>query len=208
MFEFEEKFLALKKKNIVGIDEAGRGPLAGCVSCAAVILPLDKNSRIEGVNDSKKLSEKIREKLFNEIIKKAISYSVVFVDEKEIDRINILNATKQGMLNAVLNLSVKPDILLIDAVKLNTELEQEVIIKGDEKSYSIAAASILAKVTRDRYMHEQAKIFPQYLFEKHKGYATAEHIQKLKEFGPCQLHRQTFLKNFLNTEVINKKFLN
>ena len=184
-------------KYICGIDEAGRGPLAGPVVIGAVILPMD--SLIEGVNDSKKVSEKKREKVFEEIISQAISYNVGIVDQNTIDEINILNATKLGVKKAIEGLEVKPDLILVDALT-NIEtfgIPYKSIIKGDAKCYSIAAASIIAKVTRDRMMIEWDKIFPQYGFAKHKGYGTAAHIQALKENGPCMLHRKSFIKKFV-----------
>ncbi len=183
-------------KNICGIDEAGRGPLAGPVVVAAVIMPED--SMIEGVNDSKKVSEKKREKLFEEITSQAITYGVGIVDQKEIDEINILNATKKGLTKALTELSQKPDIILVDALTgIDTlGVPYQSIIKGDAKSYSIAAASIIAKVTRDRIMRSWDEVYPEYGFEKHKGYGTAAHIQAIKENGICPLHRKTFVKNF------------
>ncbi len=196
MLEYENKYLSLGNKFIAGVDEAGRGPLAGPVCVASVIMPLDKNSIIEGVNDSKKLTEKKREKLFDQIVNKAFAFSVEFIDEKIIDEINILNATKKGMINAINNLSVKPDVVLIDAVKLDVNVKTESIIKGDALSYSIACASILAKVSRDRLMLEMDNKYPNYNFKKHKGYGTKEHIANLKKFGACEIHRQTFIKNF------------
>ena len=196
MLEYENKYLSLGNKFIAGVDEAGRGPLAGPVCVASVIMPLDKNSIIEGVNDSKKLTEKKREKLFDQIVNKAFAFSVEFIDEKIIDEINILNATKKGMINAINNLSVKPDVVLIDAVKLDVNVKTESIIKGDALSYSIACASILAKVSRDRLMLEMDNKYPNYNKKKHKGYGTKEHIANLKKFGACEIHRQTFIKNF------------
>ncbi len=183
---------------VAGIDEAGRGPLAGPVVCACVILPLTSENIIDGINDSKKLSEKKRELLFDKIIEKAISYSIVEVDEKTIDEINILNATKLGMKKALESLKVTPDIVLIDAVKVDTNLPQENIIKGDAKSYNIAAASILAKVYRDRLMVEMSKKYPEYGFEKHKGYGTKVHVEALKKYGKCEIHRNTFIKKFVS----------
>ena len=181
-------------KFICGIDEVGRGPLAGpVVTCACI---MDLTDLVDGVDDSKKLTEKKREKLFEEIKSKAISYSICEIDHTEIDNINILNATKKCMLNSVNSLDVKPDILLVDAVKLNTDIDQINIIKGDAKSYTIACASILAKVHRDRLMKEYAKLYPQYSFEKNAGYGTKAHIEAIKEFGPCKIHRKTFIKNF------------
>lgn len=197
MFEYEEKYSSDGYKLIAGIDEAGRGPLAGPVVCAIAIMPLDKDKIIDGVNDSKKLSPKVREVLYDKIINTAIAYKIEVVDNKTVDKINILNATKQGMINCINNISITPDIVLIDAVKINSDIVTVPIIKGDEKSYSIACASILAKVYRDRLMQHYDKIYPQYLFAKHKGYGTQKHIELLKKFGKCEIHRDTFIKNFL-----------
>ena len=184
-------------KYICGIDEAGRGPLAGPVVVASVIMP--ENSMIEGVNDSKKVSEKKREKLYEEITKEAISYGVAIIDQNEIDRINILNATKHGLTTSIKELKVKPDIILVDALtKIDTcGIPYNSIIKGDAKSYSIAAASIIAKVTRDRIMRQWDEVYPQYGFAKHKGYGTAAHIAAIKENGICPLHRLSFVKKFI-----------
>ena len=151
---------------------------------------------IEGVDDSKKLSEKKREILFEEIKTKAISYCIAEVSEKEIDEINILEATKNAMKNAEKGLAIMPDITLVDGIDLHLPFNAEYIVKGDAKSYSVACASILAKVYRDRLMKEYAKEFPEYGFEKHKGYGTKVHIDKIREIGPCRLHRKTFIKNF------------
>ena len=183
--------------NICGIDEAGRGPLAGPVVVAGVIMPED--SMIEGVNDSKKVSEKKRELLYDKIIEEAISYSVAIIGQDIIDDINILNATKQGVTNVVKGLDKRPDLIIIDALNhINTDgVPYEPIIKGDAKCYSIAAASILAKVTRDRIMREWDEIYPQYGFKQHKGYGTAKHIQAIKEYGLCPIHRRSFTKNFV-----------
>jgi ribonuclease HII len=193
----EESLYNDKIEYICGIDEAGRGPLAGPVVVGAVILP--KDSMIEGVNDSKKVSEKKREKVYEEIIQNAISYSVGIVDQKTIDEINILNATKLALKRAIEGLEVKPNIILVDALtNIDTcGIPYKSIIKGDAKEYSIAAASIIAKVTRDRMMLEWDKIYPEYGFAKHKGYGTAAHIKALKENGPCMLHRRSFIKNFI-----------
>ena len=180
---------------IAGIDEAGRGPLAGPVVCAAVILPLD--GQIEGVDDSKKLSPKKRELLYQQIIDRAISYCIVEIDEKTIDKINILQATKLGMQRVLDGLTVKPQRVLIDAVKLDTDLPQENIIHGDAISYSIAAASILAKVHRDRLMKKLDQKYPEYNFARHKGYGTKEHIENLKKFGKCEIHRESFIKKII-----------
>ena len=184
-------------KNICGIDEAGRGPLAGPVVIAGVIMPED--SMIEGVNDSKKVSEKKREKLYDIILEEAISYSVAIIGQDVIDEINILNATKQGVTKVVEGLDVKPDLILVDALThIDTKgIPYDSIIKGDAKCYNIAAASIIAKVTRDRIMRQWDEIYPQYGFINHKGYGTAKHIQALKEYGPCPIHRKSFIKNFI-----------
>ena len=184
-------------EHICGIDEAGRGPLAGPVVVAGVIMP--KDSMIEGVNDSKKVSEKKREKLYDIILEEAISYSVTIIGQDVIDEINILNATKEGVTKVVEELDVKPNLILVDALThINTKgIPYDSIIKGDAKCYNIAAASIIAKVTRDRIMREWDEIYPQYGFINHKGYGTAKHIQALKEYGPCPIHRKTFIKNFV-----------
>ena len=196
--EIDKSYFKKGYNYICGIDEAGRGPLAGPVVVAAVIMP--KDSMIEGVNDSKKVSEKKREKLYELIIEEAISYIFWFVDQNEIDRINILNATKAGLTEAVRTLKVKPELILVDALtNIDTcGVPYQSIIKGDAKSYSIAAASIIAKVTRDRIMREWDKVYPQYGFEKHKGYGTAAHISAIKENGLCPLHRLSFVKNIIN----------
>jgi ribonuclease HII len=183
--------------NICGIDEAGRGPLAGPVVVAGVIMP--KDSIIEGINDSKKVSEKKREKLYDLIIEEAISYSVAIIGQDIIDNINILNATKEGVTKVVDGLDVKPDLIIIDALDhINTRgIPYEPIIKGDAKCYNIAAASILAKVTRDRIMREWDEVYPQYGFVQHKGYGTAKHIQAIKEYGLTPIHRRSFTKKFV-----------
>lgn len=198
MFDYENKALNSGYKLISGIDEAGRGPLAGPVCVSMVIMPLDKENIIEKVNDSKKLSAKMRDKLYEEIISKAIDYQIEFIDEETIDKINILNATKLGMKNCINNIKTKPNYILIDAVKLDIDIPYEPIIKGDALSYSIACASILAKVSRDKLMVEIDKKYPNYNFKKHKGYGTKEHIENLKTFGPCKIHRKTFIKNFVD----------
>lgn len=181
---------------ICGIDEAGRGPLAGPVVAAAVILP--KDCQILFLNDSKKVSEKKRELLFDEIKEKAVSYGIGIASPERIDEINILQATYEAMRQAVSQLSVEPEILLNDAVTIpGLDMMQVPIVKGDAKSISIAAASILAKVTRDRMMVQYDELFPEYGFARHKGYGTAVHIQALKEHGPCPIHRRTFIKKFI-----------
>lgn len=198
--EIEESIYQQGKKSICGIDEAGRGPLAGPVVVASVILP--RESMIEGVNDSKKVSEKKRELLYEEITSQAISWSVGIMDEKAIDKINILNATKQGVTECISGLQHKPDLILIDALShINTcGIPYESIIKGDAKSYSIAAASIIAKVTRDRIMRQWDEVYPQYGFAGHKGYGTAKHIAAIREYGICPIHRRSFVKNFWHEE--------
>lgn len=194
MLDYEKNFNC---KLIAGVDEAGRGPLAGPVVCACVIMPMQSEKIIEGVNDSKKLSAKKREELFDKIVDIAISYSIVEIDEKTIDEINILQATKLGMKRAVEHLKVLPDLVLVDAVKIDVALPQENIIKGDALSYNIAAASILAKVHRDRLMENFDKKYPEYGFAKHKGYGTKAHIEALKKYGKCEIHRDTFIKKFV-----------
>lgn len=184
-------------KYICGIDEAGRGPLAGPVVVASVIMP--ENSMIEGVNDSKKVSEKKREKLYDLILSEAISYGVGIIGQDEIDEINILNATKKGLTISLQELTQKPDLIIVDALNnidtLGTKYES--IIKGDAKCYSIAAASIIAKVTRDRIMREWDSVYPQYGFAQHKGYGTAKHIAAIKEYGLCPIHRRSFTGHFI-----------
>ncbi len=192
-YEYENLYHSEGFDIVCGVDEAGRGPLAGPVFAAAVILP-DGLEDI-GLNDSKKLSEKKRDALFDIIKEKAISYSIASASEKEIDEINILNATFLAMKRAVEGLMIKPDIALIDGNrKPNTGIKEETIIKGDAKSISIAAASILAKVSRDRYMLELDRQYPEYQFAKHKGYPTALHYEMIKKYGVSPVHRVTFLK--------------
>ena len=193
---FEENAIRAGYKVVCGIDEAGRGPLAGPVHAAAVILPI--GLEIEGLNDSKKLSEKKREQLFDVICEKVIDYSIGVATEAEIDEINILNATFLAMHRAVEGLKTRPDYALIDGNQYPKIpfIVEETVVKGDAKSMSIAAASILAKVSRDRFMLEKTKEFPQYEFEKHKGYGTKLHYEKLREFGPSPIHRMSFLKKF------------
>ena len=192
--EYENKHLELGCRYIAGVDEVGRGPLAGPVVCASVIMNLD--DIIEGVTDSKKVSEKKREMLFDVIKEKAIAYCISEISPEEIDEINILNATKKCMINSIKGLSVTPDVVLVDAVNLDVDVKTEPIIKGDLKSYTIGAASILAKVYRDRLMKEYAKEFPKYGFDRNAGYGTKEHIDMIKEIGPCKIHRRTFIKIF------------
>lgn len=194
---FDQKFYDQGINLLAGIDEAGRGPLAGPVVVACVIMP--KDAKILGINDSKKVAEKKREKLYEQIMQEAVSVGVGIVDQKKIDEINILNATKKALTEAISKLTVKPELILVDALQhINTlGIPYTSIIKGDATSYSIAAASIVAKVTRDRIMEEWDEVYPDYGFSKHKGYGTTEHIQKIKEIGPCILHRKSFIKNFI-----------
>lgn len=195
MREYEHTYAACHA--ICGIDEAGRGPLAGPVVAGAAILPVD--CEILFLNDSKKLSEKRREELFLEIKEKAVAWSVGIVGPDVIDEINILQATYEAMRQAIAGLSVQPDILLNDAVTIpGVAINQVPIIKGDAKSVSIAAASILAKVTRDHMMAEYDILFQEYGFAKHKGYGTAVHIAAIRQFGPCPIHRRSFIKNFVS----------
>lgn len=182
---------------IAGVDEVGRGPLAGPVVCAAVIMPLGLDELIAGVDDSKKLSEKKRIQLAEEIRKRALAYSIVEIDEKTIDEINILEATKRGMKRAIESLALVPDVVLTDGnMTIDIPHRQRSVIHGDALSYSIGAASIIAKVYRDALMEDYAKIYPDYAFEKNKGYGTAAHIQGIKEHGLCPIHRRTFTKKF------------
>ena len=197
MLDYEKKYLDQGIKLIAGIDEAGRGPLAGPVCVAIVIMPMNEEMLIDKVNDSKKLTEKMRDKLYDEIISKAIAYHIEMVDEMTIDTINILNATKLGMLTCINEIAVKPEMVLIDAVKIDSDIPTDSIIKGDALSYNIACASILAKVTRDRFMVSIDEKYPQYNFKKHKGYGTKEHIENLKKYGKCEIHRESFIKNFV-----------
>lgn len=191
---FEKKYSSYKL--IAGIDEAGRGPLAGPVAAGAVILP--ENCRILYLNDSKKLSASKRDELFDEIKEKAVAYGVGIVSPERIDEINILQATLEAMEEAVKAMDIEPDMLLIDALAIPAlPYKQTGIVKGDAKSVSIAAASIIAKVTRDRIMMDIDKIYPEYGFASHKGYGSKAHIEALKKYGPCPVHRKTFIKNFI-----------
>ena len=195
-YSYEKQAMEKGFKTICGIDEAGRGPLAGPVYAAAVILPIDLE--IDGLNDSKKLTEKKREALFDIICEKAISYSVGIATEEEIDEINILNATFLAMRRAVDGLSIKPDYALIDGNQHpKLSIPDETVVKGDGKSLSIAAASILAKVSRDRFMLEIAEKYPEYCFEKHKGYGTKLHYEMIEKYGVSPVHRRSFLKKIL-----------
>lgn len=198
-FKIENEYYNKQYSAVCGIDEAGRGPLAGPVYAAAVILPRD--AVILGLDDSKKLTEKKREALFDVITETAIAYSIGFADEKEIDEINILQATFLAMKRAVDALSVKPDFALVDGnqdPKLG--IDTLTVVKGDAKSMSIAAASVLAKVSRDRFMIEAAKKYPQYEFGKHKGYGTKLHYERIEQYGICDIHRKTFLKKIIGEQ--------
>ena len=196
-YEYEKAAVSSGFNIICGVDEAGRGPLAGPVCAAAVILPTD--AVIEGLDDSKKLSEKKRERLYGEIINKAIAYSVAYGTLEEIESVNILEATFLAMNRAIDGLSVKPDFAIVDGnrVPKNIKIPCATLVKGDSKSMSVAAASVLAKVTRDRLMLTYDEKYPQYNFKKHKGYGTKEHTRLLKEYGPSPIHRLSFLKNIL-----------
>lgn len=196
MTSFERKYQDYGFTSVCGIDEVGRGPLAGPVVAAAVILPRD--CEILYVNDSKKLSAQKREELYDVIMEQAVAVGLGYASHERIDEINILQATYEAMREAVGKLSVQPDLLLNDAVKIpQLHMKQVPIIKGDAKSISIAAASIIAKVTRDRMMVEYDSIFPEYDFAGNKGYGSAKHIEALKEIGPCPIHRKTFIKNLI-----------
>lgn len=194
--EYENEAYSKGYNCVCGVDEAGRGPLAGPVFAAAVILP--RGYVIEGVNDSKKLSEKKREKLFEKIKTEALCYSIASVDEKTIDEINILNATFLAMEKAVEGLEIKTDFVMIDGNRAPKHLDIpcQTVVKGDAKSASIAAASILAKVSRDRFMLEMAEKYPEYCFEKHKGYGTKLHYEMLDKYGVSEIHRKSFLKSW------------
>ncbi|HCI59888.1 MAG TPA: ribonuclease HII [Ruminococcus sp.] len=194
--EYEQNAELKGYKAICGVDEAGRGPLAGPVCAAAVILP--PNTIIDGVNDSKKLTEKKREALFDVIKETAVSYCIAYASVEEIESINILNATMLAMKRAVEGLNVKADYAMIDGNKMPPlDIDGETIVKGDAKSMSIACASILAKVSRDRLLYEYAKEYPQYQFDKHKGYGTAAHREAILKYGPCPYHRMSFLTKIL-----------
>ena len=191
MLEYEKKYWNMGKSLVAGIDEAGRGPLAGAVYAAAVIF--EPGVVIEGINDSKKLTEKKREYLFDVICEKALCYSIVSVDEKTIDKINILESTYLAFSKSIENLTITPHIALIDGNRAkNIPVDFETVVKGDSLSQSIAAASILAKVPRDRYILKMDELYPQYGFKNHKGYGTKEHLDAIREFGPCPIHRLTF----------------
>lgn len=201
MKAFDKKYLNSKVKYLAGVDEAGRGPLAGPVVAAAVIF--NRNTFIKDVNDSKQLTENKREELFDKIISKALAYSVSIIDHDVIDEINILNASLLAMKKAVGELKIKPDLILVDGNKtFDSEIPVIPIVRGDSLSFSIAAASILAKVTRDRLMKSFAVQYPDYLWEQNKGYPTKQHREVIKKIGPSPLHRKTFLKNILSRQQV------
>ena len=193
LWSFEQRAWDEGFTHVCGVDEAGRGPLAGPVCAAAVILP--RGLEIEGLNDSKKLSEKKRDKLFDAICAEAVSYGIAFASVEEIEEVNILNAAMLAMNRAIERLSVKPALALVDGNRNSAiKMPSRCVVKGDAKCADIAAASILAKVTRDRYMLEMAEKYPEYHFEKHKGYGTKLHYEALREYGPCEIHRPSFLR--------------
>ena len=202
LYQYEEQLEDLGIKYIAGVDEVGRGPLAGPVVVAAVILPL--NLRIKGINDSKKLSLKKRNELYKIILNEAIAVNVSFIDERVIDEINIYEATKKGMLEAISGLKIKPEHVLIDAMPLRElAIAHTSIIHGDALSASIGAASIIAKVTRDEYMDKMDIKYPNYGFKHHKGYCTKEHLEALEKYGPCEIHRKSFatVKKFYTKQL-------
>lgn len=190
LYTFERELLNKGITLIAGIDEVGRGPLVGPVVACSVILPV--NYKLAGLTDSKKLSEKKREEFYDILVKDAISYGIGIIDNDKIDEVNIYEATKLAMLDAIKNMKVKPEYLLIDAMRLNTDIPSNSIIKGDSKSLSIAAASVIAKVVRDRMMLELDKKYPYYDFKNNKGYPTKKHIEAIKEHGITSLHRKTY----------------
>ncbi len=190
LYQYEERLYQQGITYIAGVDEAGRGPLAGPVVAAAVIL--QKGVKLKYVNDSKQLTEKQREKALAEIKKHAVSISIAISSVEEIDRINTYRATREAMYSAIEKLSIKPEYVLIDAMPMELDIPTESIIKGDALSISIAAASIVAKTTRDQYMIEMDKLFPEYEFKKHKGYGTKEHMEKIMTYGPTPIHRKTY----------------
>lgn len=200
IFDFDKSFLNGDVKYIAGIDEVGRGPLAGPVVVACVVMKYD--NMIDGVFDSKKVTKKNRERLYDEIIKNAYSVKIALRDQDRIDEINILNATKECMKESFIGLSVKPDLLLVDTVELNICDNEKAIIKGDSTSYAIACASIIAKVYRDRLMLDYASKFPQYDFENNVGYGTKKHVDAISKFGITPIHRLSFLKKILGDEVV------
>lgn len=205
IFNHDKDLLSQEIKTIAGIDEVGRGPLAGPVVTACVIMPYDE--MIDGVFDSKKVTKKNRERLYEEILNKAIAVSISSRDQDRIDEINILNATKECMVESFNSLKVRPDLLLVDAVKLNIAPREMAIIKGDETSYAIACASIVAKVYRDRLMEEYSKTYPEYDFENNVGYGTKKHLLGIESHGVTPIHRMSFLKKILGDEEWNRIYM-
>lgn len=205
IFEFDKQFISEGVKYIAGIDEVGRGPLAGPVVTACVVMPYDE--MINGVFDSKKVTKKNREKLYNLILEKAVSVSISQRNQNVIDEINILNATKECMKESFNKLTIKPDLLLVDAVKLNMCENEKAIIKGDATSYAIACASIVAKVYRDRIMEDYAKKYPEYDFENNVGYGTKKHVEAILKYGITPIHRLSFLKNIIGEEKCKQIFM-
>lgn len=197
MLGFEREYTAKGFSAICGMDEVGRGPLAGPVVVCALVMPLEDDKLIDGVDDSKKLTEKRREALYDKILAVAKAVAIVSVEPEEIDEINIFEATKKAMRQAVDEIKDRTDLAFVDAVKLDLPVPEVAIIKGDAKSYNIAAASIIAKVYRDRIMREYAEIYPEYDFASNKGYGTAKHIAALREYGATPVHRRSFIKNFV-----------
>ena len=191
MYLYENKYKKLGKKVIAGLDEAGRGPMAGPLVVGMVIL--DPKKKIEGLNDSKQLTEKKREALFKEIYEKAKEVQVDIINVEDVDKLNVYQSSKQGMLNCLKKAKSKIDFVLTDAMPLGETYDHEAIIKGDAKSASIAAASIIAKVTRDHLMYDYAKVYPEYHFEKHKGYVTKLHLEMIDKYGICEIHRKSFV---------------
>lgn len=190
LYEIEKKLHEQGYRHIAGTDEAGRGPMAGPLVAAAVILPADLI--IDGLDDSKKLTPKKRDELYDIITKTAVEYQIVIVDVDDVDSFNVYQASKKAMMSCICNFETKVDYILTDAMKLNLPIKCMDIIKGDSKSAAIAAASIIAKVTRDRYMEEIDKLYPEYGFKSHKGYVTKMHLERLERFGPSPIHRKTF----------------
>ncbi len=205
IFDYDKQFLCEEIKHIAGIDEVGRGPLAGPVVTACVVMPYDE--KIDGVFDSKKISAKKRDILYDKIKEKAISISISKRDQNRIDEINILEATKESMKGCFNSSKVKPDLCLIDAVKLGVCENEKSIVKGDETSYAIACASIIAKVYRDRLMKEYAEKYPEYDFANNVGYGTKKHIEALKEYGITPIHRLSFIKNIMPKEDIELEII-